>query len=361
MIYSLLRVLGADVNACDTRRQRSTLHEACRANNAACVALLLDRGATMDACDTNKRTALHTAARFGGKRVVQTLLERGARMEAADVDGHRPIDTAVKYKNLPALQCFLRKGAKLSSTTWQLAQANADATLALLHKLVDDGNLLYARHKLADATHRFTYAMKKRAAVDESDTTTWTAADAVRLAHATYAVMLGVARCKRRQGEYAAAIDWCTQAIRVPQPNANAFDAYLLRAKCHFDAANMPAAAGDVLIASRLNPANADVRQLMQTMNVQQGHCGQSDSSGDSHLDKGVILQLCLKCTGTDAIQVSPPPTKSISPAADCSSDSGNQADIDDMHKIISSNINNNNNLDNFTTTNNQHMGDSIL
>jgi hypothetical protein len=55
---------------------------------------------------------------------------------------------------------------------------------------------------------------------------------------------------------------------------------------------------------------------------------------------------------------VSPPPTataKSISPAADCSSDSGNQADIDEMHKLLS-----NNNFHNILTANHHHF-DSVI
>lgn len=115
-------------------------------------------------------------------------------MEMADKTGLRPIDTAVKHTNLPALQCFLRKGAKLSSTTWQLAIGHAEMTLALLNKLVDDGNLLYSRHKLADASHRFAYAMKKRALIDESNVTS---GERTRIASVTYAIMLGACMCSR--------------------------------------------------------------------------------------------------------------------------------------------------------------------
>jgi hypothetical protein len=46
--------------------------------------------------------------------------------------------------------------------------------------------------------------------------------------------LAGMARCKRRLGEYNAAIECCTQATQLSTTNG-AIEAYLLRAKCHFD------------------------------------------------------------------------------------------------------------------------------
>jgi hypothetical protein len=125
---------------------------------------------------------------------------------------------------------------------------------ALLNKLLDDGNLLYNRQRIQDAHHRFTYAMRKCVLIDvyaKSD-------DKVKSKQVNimYGILLGelcvcvcvcvcyiystltfpgMARCKRRLGEYNAAIECCTQAAQLSTTNG-AIEAYLLRAKCHFDA-----------------------------------------------------------------------------------------------------------------------------
>lgn len=62
-------------------------------------------------------------------------------MEEPNNENLRPLDVAVKQKNVSAIVALLRKGAKLSGTTWSLA--DGEATLLLLHKLLQDAHILY--------------------------------------------------------------------------------------------------------------------------------------------------------------------------------------------------------------------------
>ena len=75
-------------------------------------------------------------------------------METVDDEQQRAIDTAVARHNLASLASFLRRGAKLSSLTWHLAREHRDIAVMLLQKLVEDGQLLYRKNRLKDATHR---------------------------------------------------------------------------------------------------------------------------------------------------------------------------------------------------------------
>ena len=56
--------------------------------------LLLDRGANIEAKDTNGNTALRLAVVEGHKDIARLLLDRGADIEAKDVDSWTALDSA---------------------------------------------------------------------------------------------------------------------------------------------------------------------------------------------------------------------------------------------------------------------------
>jgi ankyrin repeat protein len=61
----------------------------------AVIALLLDRGAPIDAADNRGRTALMTAAELGDAAVVELLLARGADRTLRDRQGKAALDLTV--------------------------------------------------------------------------------------------------------------------------------------------------------------------------------------------------------------------------------------------------------------------------
>jgi len=64
----------------------TALHIASNGGSPLLVALLLDRGAKVDALDTWDQTPLHFAARAGSADVCKLLISRGAAVNAADSD-----------------------------------------------------------------------------------------------------------------------------------------------------------------------------------------------------------------------------------------------------------------------------------
>src|SRR4051812_44971718 len=67
------------------------LHRAATAGRVSEVAMLLDRGAHIEARDPDMRTPLHAAASAGREDVVALLLDRGANKEATDVTKQTPL------------------------------------------------------------------------------------------------------------------------------------------------------------------------------------------------------------------------------------------------------------------------------
>ena len=92
---------------------------------------------------------------------MQLLLERGAAVEHVDLHGMRPLDRAIGCRNVPVVQCFLRRGAKLGPATWTMATGKPDVLLILLNKLLEDGNVLYRKGRLKEASYRYAYALRK--------------------------------------------------------------------------------------------------------------------------------------------------------------------------------------------------------
>jgi ankyrin repeat protein len=68
------------------------------------VALLIDRGAAIDAADNRGRTALMIASELGHAAIVDLLIDRGADTSAKDKDGKRAIDFATSIDVREKLQ-----------------------------------------------------------------------------------------------------------------------------------------------------------------------------------------------------------------------------------------------------------------
>uniref|UniRef100_A0A914X836 Uncharacterized protein n=1 Tax=Plectus sambesii TaxID=2011161 RepID=A0A914X836_9BILA len=335
-VMELLLSRGALLDAVDVKGKTALAH-ACSRGQTSCASLLMDRGARVDMVDRDKNAVLHLAASKGSRSLVSRLLEHGAKLEEEDGSGMRPIDVAVKYQNTSALQCFLRRGAKLGGSTWELAKNAPTIALMLLQKLIEDGNLLYRRGRIKDAAHRFNYALRKCATMVSNVNME---SHRKKLSELNCALLLGLARTKRRLGEFDGAVECCSEGLQLATSDEQRFEAHYLRAKCYFDAQDLERSRRDAQTAVQLRPTSTDARQLLQTLTMPTGL-----PSVDAMLRQqppptpsmpSDLLQVTTTTATVHPASESPSDAhgKSVSPA-DCSSDSGNQADYED-HRLLS-------------------------
>jgi ankyrin repeat protein len=126
---------GADAN--DEVYPWSALRLAAFVGDDASVALLLERGARIDAPSDHGLTALMYAAGRGHAAVVRALLARGAAVEARDRGGHTPLMFAANGGHLDVAQALLEAGSdraaknRAGETAARLAEANGHAAVVV--------------------------------------------------------------------------------------------------------------------------------------------------------------------------------------------------------------------------------------
>lgn len=114
---------NADTNAAQlTARDKygfTLLHWACDRGQESTAALLLARGADINAVEKRlfKRTPLLLAALSGNSTLVQLLLRHGANTAAADYKGWRAVHCAAHAGSIDALRALVAAGARLDELT----------------------------------------------------------------------------------------------------------------------------------------------------------------------------------------------------------------------------------------------------
>jgi len=121
---------------------KTLLHYAAFRNDAGNVALLLQKGATVNAADADGRTPLHEAMSYFAFEAVSLLVENGADVNRADKEGRSPLASIVYWddaaKAVPVVKLFIRKGFDLQNPRSAallndaLARGKKDAALILL-------------------------------------------------------------------------------------------------------------------------------------------------------------------------------------------------------------------------------------
>ena len=107
----LLLDAGAQLDAKDSSDASTPLSLAAQEGHVEACSLLLAAGASVDARNEDERTALHTAARFGHVGFISALLDAGAELEARDTLLRTPLGSAARAGKLKALKALLARGA----------------------------------------------------------------------------------------------------------------------------------------------------------------------------------------------------------------------------------------------------------
>nr|XP_050866440.1 protein TANC2 isoform X1 [Vespula vulgaris] len=229
---------------------------ACVRGRLTSVQNLLDHNSDVNTSDNTGRTPLDLAAFQGNPKLVQLLLEKGAAVEHVDLHGMRPLDRAIGCRNIPVVQCFLRRGAKLGPATWAMAAGKPDVLLILLNKLLEDGNVLYRKSRLKEASHRYAYALKKFPISPEEDCQGQEQGHMIlqlqSFAQLRLNFFLNLSRCKRKMNEGAEAIELAEEALKV---RPTSYEAFYARAKARVDVGLLEEAMSDVQEALQIAPA----------------------------------------------------------------------------------------------------------
>ncbi|XP_043290037.1 protein TANC2 isoform X2 [Venturia canescens] len=260
---------GAVLEATD-KEGLGALGWACVRGRVNAVQILLDRGADVNANDNTGRTPLDLAAFQGNPKLVQLLLERGAVVEHVDLHGMRPLDRAIGCRNVPVVQCFLRRGAKLGPATWTMAAGKPDVLLILLNKLLEDGNVLYRKGRLKEASHRYAYALRKFPDQPQQILDSQSQEQNNMIIHVqTFTQLrlnfvLNLSRCKRKMNECEEAIELAEEALKI---RPDSYEAFYARAKARVDINCLAEALADVQDALKIAPiTNKQDRRVLSAL-----------------------------------------------------------------------------------------------
>ncbi|KAK3915593.1 Protein TANC2 [Frankliniella fusca] len=250
-----------DKGACNTSQDKdglTALSWACARGRLQAAQCLIEKGALVNHADKTGRTPLDLAAFQGNPALVTLLLEKGALIEHVDIHGMRPLDRAIGCRNVQVVQCFLRKGAKLGPATWAMAAGKPEILLALLNKLLEDGNVLYRKLRLTEASHRYSYALKKFPTEAELGDSGESIATFQQL---RINFLLNLSRCKRKINEPQEAKELACQVIKLKQ---GCYEALYAKSKANVDLKLFEEALEDVQEAIHVAPhKNKDVRRVL--------------------------------------------------------------------------------------------------
>lgn len=112
---TLLLDRGASIRARSETLEETALHLAVSQGTVDSISILLDRGADIDAQDTDGETPLHAAVQDAYMEEATLLLDRGANIEAQRNDGKRPFQLAVEQGDNMIFTLLRDRGANTNA------------------------------------------------------------------------------------------------------------------------------------------------------------------------------------------------------------------------------------------------------
>ena len=129
--------------------------------------------------------------------------------------------------------------------------------LTLLNKLLEDGNTLCKKNKLAEASQRYEYAAKRVPSAHQRDHNK-KVFDQLRI-H----LLLNLSRCKRRMHDYSEAVKVATDVIDT---HPTCYEAFHARAKAYHAAGHLDQAHHDLTEAVGFAPQNRELHKILITL-----------------------------------------------------------------------------------------------
>ncbi|KAJ3093008.1 Ankyrin repeat domain-containing protein 55 [Quaeritorhiza haematococci] len=114
IVEKLLQEGGVDINIRDDRL-RTPLHWASVSGRAACIKILCDYSANLDAVDQHGATALHYSAQENFADCMHILVKKGASVNAADEVGRTPLIWAAVQGHLDAMKVLVAANADVNA------------------------------------------------------------------------------------------------------------------------------------------------------------------------------------------------------------------------------------------------------
>lgn len=127
--------------------------------------------------------------------------------------------------------------------------------MLLLNKLLEDGNTLFRKDRLAEAAHRYQYALRRMPSL-----TNLTRKNRSTFETLSVHLLLNLSRCKRKKGDLTEAVDLANRVLHI---HPNSFEAHYAKAKAHKEAGRLHEAVNDLTEALRVAPQNREIHRAI--------------------------------------------------------------------------------------------------
>ncbi|XP_068597085.1 protein TANC1-like [Brachionichthys hirsutus] len=267
----VLLLKGAALSPTD-QEGLTALSWACLKSHKGAVQFLAEAGANPNQPDAQGRTPLDLAAVNGDADTVHCLVEHGAVLERGDnSSSSRGSDRATGCQNPALVASLLKKGSKTGHrtaphdrsghATWAMASSKPDILLILLQKLMEEGNLLYKKGRMKEASQRYQYALRKLPQGQGEELK--------GLKDLRVSLYLNLSRCRRKTNDFGIAEEFATKALEL---KPRSYEAYYARARAKRSSRQFAAALADLHEAARFSPSNREIRRLLVRVEEEYKH-----------------------------------------------------------------------------------------
>ena len=106
---------GVSVDETKDVYRNTALHRAVKRGHIDVVRLLVERGANIEAKESDKSTPLYLAAMLGHTDIARYLLDCGANIESQGYYKRTPLSVATFYKNIDVFRLLIERGANIEA------------------------------------------------------------------------------------------------------------------------------------------------------------------------------------------------------------------------------------------------------